>query len=581
MLRTKFVFKLVPIGLAITMVLVLVAVALSPTAAVSPLQSEPPSWEYQVVRAYFDDPAMVAALAAWIEPWEVNYEAGYVVVGVTPGDYKLLTTLGFRVEVDSGLSAALNQPRQALPGQGGDTIPGFPCYRTVEGTFTALQDMASTYPQLASVVDIGDSWEKTQDSSQGYDLLVLVLSNQNVPGPKPKLFISSSVHPREYAPPELSTRFAEYLLQNYGQDADVTWLLDYNEIHLLTFANPDGRKQAETGLLWRKNTNNLFCSDTDSRGVDLNRNFGFGWNCCGGSSGNVCDETYRGPSAASEPETQAIQAYMRSIFPDQRGDSINDPAPAEATGIYLDTHSFSKLVLWPWGGYNSPTPNGEAIQTLGRKFAYFNGYTPQQAIDLYPTDGTTLDFGYGDLGVPSYTFELGTWFFQDCQYFEGIVLPDNLAAYLYAAKAARTPYLTPAGPDALDVVLSSATVSVGTPVTLTATLDDTRFNNSNGAEPFENIAAAEYYLDVPPWITATVPISLPMAPVDGSFDQPVEVAAATIDTTGLPLGRHILFVRGRDAAGNWGAVSAVFLWIEEEPAPALYQMYFPWIGAGE
>ena len=63
-------------------------------------------------------------------------------------------------------------------------------------------------------------------------------------------------------------------------------------------------------------------------------------------------------------------------------------------------------------------PNGPALQTLGRKFAYFNNYTPEQAIGLYPTDGTTDDFGYGDLGVASYTFELGTAFFQDCSTFE-------------------------------------------------------------------------------------------------------------------------------------------------------------------
>jgi hypothetical protein len=57
----------------------------------------------------------------------------------------------------------------------------------------------------------------------------------------------------------------------------VTWLLDHHEVHLMLQSNPDGRKQAETGLLWRKNVNNDYCSNSDSRGADLNRNFDFEW----------------------------------------------------------------------------------------------------------------------------------------------------------------------------------------------------------------------------------------------------------------------------------------------------------------
>ncbi len=101
---------------------------------------------------------------------------------------------------------------------------------------------------------------------------------------------------------------------------------------------------------------------------------------------------------------------MRSIFPDQRADPLTAAAPVDATGVYLDVHSYSELVLWPWGFTSTVAPNGPALQTLGRKFAYFNNYTPDQAIGLYPTDGTTDDFGYGDLGVAAYTFELGTDF---------------------------------------------------------------------------------------------------------------------------------------------------------------------------
>lgn len=523
--------------------------------------------ELIVVRAYFDTRQQVADLASWKEPWLVNYAEGYLIIELTPAEYEQLETAGFRLEIDPVATAEINTPRQPLPGQGGG-IPGYPCYRTVEETFDTAEDIVANYPQLATWIDIGDSWEKTQDPNDGYDLLVLRLTNSAVPGPKPKFFTMSAVHAREYTTAELNTRYAEYLIQNYGTDADVTWLLDYNEVHLLLQANPDGRKYAEAGQFWRKNTNENYCGPTSSnRGADLNRNFEFQWGCCGGSSGNECSSTYRGASPASEPEVEAIQSYVRSIFPDQREDPINATVPLTATGVFMDIHSSGQLVLWPWGFTEDPAPNGTALQTLGRKFAYFNNYYPEQAIGLYPTDGTTDDFGYGDLGLAAYTFELGTSFFQSCSYFEGQIVPENLPALIYAAKTARTPYLTPTGPDALNVMVEEDSNAQRALLNLTATLNDTRYNNQNGSEPVQSIAAAEYYIDVPPWVTTTVPISMPMTAVDGTFNSSVEAAEATIDTTGLTPGQHILFVRGQDANGNWGAISAIFFQVPDDPPP--------------
>ncbi|MGD2159356.1 MAG: M14 family metallopeptidase, partial [Anaerolineales bacterium] len=446
-------------------------------------------YDFWVVRAYFSDRQMVDAVASWLEPWDVDYREGFIVLGVTPEQYNLLIGMGFRLEIDLEMTAQINQPRQALPGQT-TGIPGYPCYRTVEETFATAEGIVADYPELATWIDIGDSWEKVEPGGEpGYDMMVLRLTNSAVAGPKPKLFAMTSIHAREYTPAELNTRFAEYLVGNYGVDPDVTWLLDYHEIHLLLLSNPDGRKWAEQGYLWRKNTNNNYCADTTSRGVDLNRNFEFQWGCCGGSSGSECNETFRAESPASEPETQAVQNYLRSVFPDQREDPLDAPSPADATGVFLDLHSFGELVLWPWGFTDSQAPNGNALQSLGRKLAYDNGYSPAQAIDLYPTDGTTDDFAYGDLGLASYAYELGTSFFQDCNTFENTILPDNLSSLIYAARVSRTPYLTPAGPDALNLALSTAFVEAGEPVTLTAQINDTRFNNSNGLEPTQNITA--------------------------------------------------------------------------------------------
>jgi murein tripeptide amidase MpaA/PKD repeat protein len=507
-------------------------------------------------------------LAAWREPWEVHHDQGYLIVDVTRAGYDRLLKAGFRLEIDERLTSRLLQPNVRLPGQT-TGIPGYPCYRTVEETYFSAQALAATYPDLATWTDIGDSWEKTDNPANGYELMVLQLTNSAISGPKPKLFIMSSVHAREYTPAELATRFAEFLLEGYDLDPDVTWLLDYHEIHLMLQTNPDGRKRAETGLLWRKNTNNNYCPSTNLRGVDLNRNFEFQWGCCGGSSGIQCAETYRGSSAASEPETQATQDYVRAQFPDQRRNDLRAAAPITTTGVFLDIHSYSELVLWPWGFTSAPAPNSTALQTLGRKLAFFNGYRPEQAIALYPTDGTTDDFAYGGLGLAAYTFELGPRFFQDCATFENVILPDNLPALFYAAKVARAPYLTPSGPDALDLDVSPTSVITGEDTRLTATINDARYSDSNGVEPTQNITAAEYFIDIPPWVKTTTPVAVPMTAVDGNFDAPSEAVEANIGTAGLRAGRHTLFVRGQDAAGNWGAFSAAFLHVTEAITPTV------------
>ena len=64
-----------------------------------------------------------------------------------------------------------------------------------------------------------------------------------------------SLHAQEYTGAELATRFGEQLVENYGLDPDTTWLLDYFKVAIVPIANPDGRKFAEQGYSWRKNTN--------------------------------------------------------------------------------------------------------------------------------------------------------------------------------------------------------------------------------------------------------------------------------------------------------------------------------------
>ncbi len=529
-----------------------------------------------VVRVYFDDLTTARQIAISFEPLESDYDKGYLLLAVNAEELAQLEASGLQFEVDEALTAQYAPQNNLAPIVPGiQTISGYSCYRTVEETFATAASLAANYPTLATWSDVGNSWEKTQ-SLGGYDMQVLKLTNSAVPGPKPIIFITSAIHAREYTTAELTTRLAEFLVTNYGTDPDATWILDYHEVHFMLQTNPDGRKQAEAGILWRKNTNQNYCGSTsNSRGADLNRNFPYNWGCCGGSSGSQCSETYRGASAASEPETQAVVNYIQSNFVDNRGPGDSSMAPLDTEGIYLDIHSSGRLLLWPWGHTSSPAPNGTQLQTLGRKLAYFNGHSPQQSIGLYPTDGTTTSFAYGDMGLAAFTYELGTQFFESCSYFENTLIPDNMPSLLYALKVVRAPYITPAGPDAvnasLDIGSTQPGVPSGTIVNLSASIDDGRFNNSNGTEPSQSIAAAEYYLDAPPWDGGT---AVPMSASDGSFNSTVEGASATINTTGMSQGQHILYVRGQDANNNWGAVSAVFLYIDDNAPPPPSTIFF-------
>ncbi len=535
-----------------------------------------------IYKAYFPNLEMArkAAITFHAQLLEANYETGYLVFELTPQEMVQLRLFGFKLRpatefMEQRKKFLNNMQSETLQRQQGTasdakaaaaaaaTIPSFPCYETVEETYSQAQAFATSKPNLASWLDAGNSWEKTVNLG-GYDIKVLKLTNSAIGGNKPKLFVNSAIHAREYTTAPLNLEFARWLVNGYGINADATWILDHHEVHLMLQTNPDGRKKAETGLSWRKNTNQAYCSATsNTRGADLNRNFSFSFNSTAGqgSSSNQCDLTYRGPFAASEPETQAIESYVRSLWPDQRGPNLTDAAPRTNSGIHIDLHSFSQLVLWPWGTTSTPAGNGTDLQTLGRKLAFFNGYTPQQAIGLYPTDGTSDSVSYGELGVAAYTMELGTSFFQTCNTYTNKIKPDNLNALIYAAKVVRTPYITPSGPDisalSLGGTASTTGVQVGTAVSLAGTATDTRYNNTNGTQSTQNIAAAEYYVDTPPWVSGATPTALSAR--DGAFSAKTEAIQGTINTSSLSVGKHIVYVRSRNASGNWGAFTSAFL----------------------
>jgi hypothetical protein len=450
-------------------------------------------------------------------------------------------------------------------------------YRTVDELYADLQTIAATYPQITELVTYGQSYSETvggvttpgNDFLPGYDLLALHISNQAVPEPKPVFVLSSGMHSREISGPEVTMRFVDWLTQGYGNDADATWLVDQEDIWVVPVVNPDGHWYVELGTqppyngnpwLWRKNGDPSYGSpiwppSQSGYGVDLNRNFDDHWGGIGSSS-DPYDETYRGPFVNSEPESAALQNLIGSLIPVQKGPDDNDPAPDDTTGIYIDVHTYGGYVLWPWGHTSTPTPNSVGLSAIGRKFATYNHYTAGQSYQtLYPTTGVAPFWAYGHLGIPAYTFELNSaGFLAPYSSVDSTLWPQNEGAFIYAAKIARTPYITVHGPDALAV----ATQLNGSELTVTGQINDSQNGN-------QNVVAAEFYIDTPPWADGAQ--AIPMEASDGDFDSPIENVDGMQPTDGLDPGQHIVYVRGLEANGYWGPVSAAFFDLAPPPSP--------------
>ena len=114
-------------------------------------------------------------------------------------------------------------------------------------------------------------------------------------------------HAREIMTVEMCLYFARYLCENYGTDPVATFLVDNRQIWFVPIVNPDGfvyneDNDPDGGGMWRKNRRP---GGGGCYGVDNNRNYPYMW-VGDGSSGNPCDDDYRGPSAGSEPENQAL-----------------------------------------------------------------------------------------------------------------------------------------------------------------------------------------------------------------------------------------------------------------------------------
>src|SRR5262249_25141832 len=135
---------------------------------------------------------------------------------------------------------------------------------------------------------------------------------------KPVILFNGMHHAREVMSPEVALDTIEQLLTKYGTDASITHWVDANEIWVVPMLNVDGNNKVWTyDNYWRKNTRGCPASGTCSSGtgVDINRNYPYAWGSCNGSSGSPSSDTYRGPSAGSEPETNVLMNHVAATRP--------------------------------------------------------------------------------------------------------------------------------------------------------------------------------------------------------------------------------------------------------------------------
>ncbi|MEV0154046.1 M14 family zinc carboxypeptidase [Micromonospora sp. NPDC050686] len=325
----------------------------------------------------------VARTGAAIE----HVEHGELTVSATPAEVRAITRLGLRTV-----------PLAGTPELGTLDFPAADAaYHNHAETLAAVDAIVAAHPGIARKQVIGTSYE-------GRAIVALKISdNVGTDESEPEVLFTANQHAREHLTVEQALFVADLLTGQYGTDARITRLVDSREFWIVPMVNPDGVEyDVATGVYqsWRKNRQ----PNTGSKyvGTDLNRNWGYKWGCCAGSSTYPSSDTFRGSAAFSAPETRAVRDFVL-------GRRVGGVQQIKAA---IDFHAFSELVLWPFGYTTSDVAPGMTADqnlmftTIGQQLAATNGYTPEQASDLYLTDGTINDWLWGDQGVVNFTFEL-------------------------------------------------------------------------------------------------------------------------------------------------------------------------------
>merc|ERR1712080_452410 len=259
-------------------------------------------------------------------------------------------------------------------------------------SYHPLDDMYSYLDYLEATYDFVTT-ESIGKSYNGQDMRIIKVCRGGC-GNKPALWFDGGIHAREWVSPAVTTYMAMELLENDSAHPDLTQNTDW---YILPVMNPDGYLYTQSNdRMWRKtrSPNSGSCP-----GTDANRNWGYHWNT-GGSSNNPCSDTYHGKSAFSEIENVNVRDFLTN-----HKDTIK---------YYMNIHSYSQLILLPWGfSYDKPanyndlfslaTAGNQALKAAHGK-NYDIGCIPCL---LYVASGGSLDWTLGVAGIPySYGIEL-------------------------------------------------------------------------------------------------------------------------------------------------------------------------------
>lgn len=250
-------------------------------------------------------------------------------------------------------------------------------YFTYQQFLDEIDAMAAAYPNLISTKAPISNFQ----THEGRPIYWLRLSdNPTSDEAEPEVLYTALHHAREAVSLSQLIFYMWYLLENYDTNPEIKFLVDNTELYFVPMINPDGYVRNQTtnpngGGMWRKNRRN---NGNNIYGVDLNRNYSYGWGTTGIST-NPSNDTYPGTGPFSEPETQAIKWLC-----EQRNFQFA-----------FNAHSYSNLILFPIGTTTQEfAEDHDYFQAIGNHMVQFNGYLAQKSSTLYPASGDSDDYMY-------------------------------------------------------------------------------------------------------------------------------------------------------------------------------------------
>jgi len=253
-------------------------------------------------------------------------------------------------------------------------------YLSLSEMLAELDEMRTLYPNLITVKQ-----PLSGTTAGGRQLFYVRISdNADTDEDEPEALYTGMHHAREPMSIMNLIFFMHYILQNYATDPEVQDLVDNTELYFIPCLNPDGYEHNRStnpngGGMWRKNRRN---NGNGTYGVDLNRNYGYQWGYDNsGSSPTPSSDTYRGPSAFSEPETQMVRDFCLSH---QFVTALND-------------HAYGNYLIVPWGYINS-LAEATLFASIGDDLNTCNNYLVGNCYATvgYAVNGSSDDWMYGE-----------------------------------------------------------------------------------------------------------------------------------------------------------------------------------------